>query len=737
MSISDQAKNIIRGLKLRGFTEEEAFEELLKSGSATSDERTEFTGIWRGAADEMQQVAPQPPQGNRRQNQRGNRGRGQRNPRNQVEPLEPQDASGVRNTYRGSMIRSRYRFIRLSEKVIRAQSPARLPLDQPDRESYDARLNIDWQFETPVLTHAQKPLIIDKAPIIMGSTFRGYLRAMMEKACFSRLAQTDRNARFGLRDFDDKYYESVGQKGGVKAGWILKDGDGYSILPCNEHGQQWGCIEVCNLRDHDVIKSNAIHANSDDEYRFKWAKLDRRRKKQSLTKLRLVSLNTQTLGSGICVNPKADTSRDYAISKSEEANAVLVVTGQQPLGRFNPDRVPSTLRRVEYVLFPPKDATQPVVISADSWRRFEYANCKFKRNKMEPDGEWAKAALQLEKGEAIPVWWVGNVYDQKEDFGFGLTRLFKIPVKHSVGEKLPAAHRPPDLKSRSDFHPDMTEALFGYVLEGTNGDYTINGERDKGGSIARASRILFSIGKATKDQFKAGKTEKAVFGAPKASFGPFYLTGGKREWSADDTKLAGRKTFLPRYQPGGHIQGAISKDLRSTLPDKRNDDITSDVTFLNPTEDGGVFTSTIKLRGVTKEELGAVLWCLAWGGDQTKRHLIGRAKGFGCGQCRASVTSMTAERIDGEASYDETKIPDLIHAFERFMEDQAGPGGWKASGSIQDLLASGSIKVGKWLADNGLLTHPNLPDFRKIKKAARTDEGETYRLHRPSEIDTA
>ena len=63
---------------------------------------------------------------------------------------------------------------------------------------------------------------------------------------------------------------------------------------------------------------------------------------------------------------------------------------------------------------------------------------------------------QVKAGVAMPVFYVGD--PKAENFHFGFTRLFKIPHKYSVKDKLEETQKP-----ASAFKADFVQSLFGYV----------------------------------------------------------------------------------------------------------------------------------------------------------------------------------------------------------------------------------------------------------------------------------
>ena len=616
------------------------------------------------------------------------------------DPWQPSD---------NELLTAPYRFAALSPYVSNlADDERETSLARPKNGLFSAVLDVTWAIETPILIGDRHGEDAPDAPFrlgddwaIPGATLRGTIRSVLETAAFGRLFQTNRHRRFALRDFDHPYYRDFIKKAvnGLKAGWLTQTTDGPAIQPCD-----WGYLRIEDLIGSDA--DNDIKAWASKDRAGKYGASDWQSKDAFTATRSFAYVETDKSGRKIY---KAGSGK----------TGVAVYSGRIPGGRGGKPK-----KRFEYVFFDTAQAA--VLLSEAAWETFELLNCKPSKNKREPDGAWADLIKPYKAGGKVPVFYMGDLArnDSDPDFSFGLTRLYRRPHRFSVGDLLERT-RPdgmPDAKSahlpgvetfaggdRSlRLRPDFVEHLFGYVYEPDELEFGQSAvvkrpEYHRPSSTSRKGRVAFGFARAASGSVFRPWPDQAIatiMGAPKPSFAPFYTVGAEKDYSSEHARLAGRKRYIARY-----VEGDAKAELRAALegqidtPEKRrNTKVQSRLQFLAP-DKGAAFTSRIKLRNVSASELGAVLWALTFGGDRDARHLIGRGKPFGAGQCRVAAIALhirpigviAEETVNWRHEDGREGIGAWLDAFEARIVELAGlpPGRAFASREgVRDLLAA-------------------------------------------------
>ncbi|HLO75262.1 MAG TPA: TIGR03986 family CRISPR-associated RAMP protein [Magnetospirillum sp.] len=614
-------------------------------------------------------------------------------------------ASGPPRDCRKDLMRAPYRFVELNDRVATVEAPT--PHDRPIPEGCCATITVRWVAETPLLIGDEKdditgPLRLWDDPTapfaVPGSSLRGMLRSAMEIVAFGRLSRLNAHHRYGLRDFEHPSYRNgdfpLSQVDEVRAGWLSRSGDGYAITPC-----QWAQVEIADLVGRDRAFEWTVTGLENKYRQFQMGGFDFSRRRKFV--------RAEDRNNKILLRPDPRGSID----------GVLVFADKVPSA--NRGAWENSGKKVEYVFY--GDEGAPIDLTPEAMAQFRRANSKPSRNKSEPTGSWKKLEKVVERGQRIPVFYVGE--PNAEKFAFGLTRLFKVPHKYRVGELLARSGQQKDRPSADaqgvERGIDFVENLFGYVLE--DEDFAFDGSQaNKPNALARKGRVAFSFGLIEADcAIEQEDVVETVMMGPRASFAPFYLVGkGHKDYSDKDARLAGRKRYLPRY-PGGTDSRQLANSLHAP---SENTEIRTRLKFLLPAPDTELaFSSTIRLHNVSEVELGAVLWTLTHGGAPSRyRHMLGRAKAFGAGQLR--VDQITLSIVPNDPAHPPTAAADITHfleAFEEAMVRAVGPG-WRNSPQITQFLATSDPERGKTLADLGELSYlSELRDFAALRKTTK------------------
>jgi CRISPR-associated protein (TIGR03986 family) len=645
-----------------------------------------------------------------------------------------------------------YRFADIADAVAKPESTVADAaakdelLSKPLQGGYCGAIHLEWEAETPLLigeTPRERRGEEDASwatPMragdggdywIPGSTFRGLLRAACEIVGFGRLSQTNRHYVFSLRDFTHPYYSdpdgsfggsAVARSGAAQGGWLRKadaagaargdDASAYDIEPAG-----LAYVDVEALIASGYVGRRVGHQE--------WIESD---------------LKTKYSAAGLMKDGKIDvTAKSFRFRRLADDAQGRPRLAPDPKGpvegwlffanatpkvgkRFDP----RIAKKVEFVLLakPGSNTKLRTPLKKEAFRRFELVHTKPGRNAREPDGSWKILATLANEGEgrAIPVIFVGDLDEQGGDFAFGLTRLFKIPHKYSVGQVLGRQTAHELVRGEKGYEPDMIEALFGHVHEPR--DYVRDelkaSEKADSGSSHRGDalkgRVAVSgarIAASGPDRAVESDEMHTVTMTPRASFAPFYLRGETKDWSDEKARLAGRKLYLPRPD-GGDMQAreaALKARLKhqiEALPERarNNAKARSHLKFLRGPGGGALrFTNRLALHNVTAAEIGLILFALTHGGrlDGPHRHLIGRAKPFGAGRvrlvsARLELRPNDGEQVEGQGA--ETHAP-FLAAFCKHMRAESTYWGPAASapafpevGPVRDWLAASDPAAG-------------------------------------------
>lgn len=542
-----------------------------------------------------------------------------------------------------------FRFVILPDDVAPRLGDGRH--DLPIKGGLSATIDVVWAAETPLLVGEEKkeggqslvtPMRLGESGpyVIPGATWRGAIRSAVETVALGRIGgQANLHHRYGLRDFEHAHYVQtpVSRVGEVKAGWLeWPEGERkpWTIRPL---GNGWAHVRIEDLQKA-LPKSFGSDLKSWNG-RSLQSKYDAIGIAQNKT---FDFRKTFRLG-----NPALDAQGRRVVPPAGDRDGVFVFANRLPGGGN---------KKHEYAFF--GDGGNPVTLDERVVALFQRLYSKPSKNRPEPDGSWRDLVPTLRAGGRVPVFYVGDLDGQGGDFFFGLTRLFKIPHKHSVGDILKAqtAHRPATTEKDGvviGYDADFVENLFGYVVE--RDALGLDPKARIASNLAgRKGRIAFGFTKLVNTGAeKQSDVVTLVLMAPRASFSPFYLRSngqnGEKDYSVTPpARVAGRKRYLPRAGAGTRAEATLKQiaamgqrqleRIAAASPGgKVSDDVKSHLKFLMPKAKEELrFQGEIRLHNVTPAELGAVLFALTHGGDPEKpgRFMIGRAKAFGAGQMR-------------------------------------------------------------------------------------------------------
>ncbi len=632
---------------------------------------------------------------------------------------------------------SPYVFVPLNEHI---QPPENVWLDEdgnlrprnePLPDGCCAEIDIRIIPETPicighVVNNVVSPVRINGNWVIPGSTLRGYFRSFLQTLAFGRLWPFNFRQSFGLRDFMHPYYSgeegpAVSRATEVKAGWLLVVDGEWQITPC----RKWGYINI------------------EESGLFGWPYWLKKSREEKYRQFDMVVVRNGKPIFDFSINKFKNFQQDgdragvpvYRPVNGGNEKGCYVFAGPFPLPRTGPNK---RTKRYEYVFFEDEKA-KPISLKPDAIERFKAANGRVVGNRIEKQGGWADFEATLDAGMRVPVFYVGDLKEQGQDFAFGFTRMFKVTHRFSVGDKAEetnSAHLPAgDVEERDGeyvFRPDFVENLFGFVLEPEQLralNYNYDPQKLRG--LQRQGRISFGFAIAEDSQaFEQGGTVRTIMGGPQPSFAPFYLTGKIKDWSNPHSRLAGRKRYVPRYSGTGgqpriheHLQEQVTRAQAGLKPGQTlSEKVFTSLRLLKPRENA-VFKGRIRLFNVTPVELGAVLWALTFGGNDKYRHMLGHAKPFGAGQVRMELANLTVRPNNPDSwTYDNAadvpaRCKPFMQAFEDFMKEA-----WEAEPEVKKCLLE-ACDPSNWTQWRG---YPEFPKgFADLRKALQMKKDES------------
>ena len=571
-----------------------------------------------------------------------------------------------------SLIFAPYRFIEIAADVV---PPPRADIahDRAEAGLYSGSIEVEWIAETPLLIGGpskqdapDEPLQIGGRHVIPGATIRGLVRTACEIVGQAKLPRGNWHHRYGLRDFDHPYYRGgsgITEVDKVTAGFLTirpaEEGDPPGIVAVNDEVWEIRFCDWFHVPIETLTAANGLSGVYSKELpllgKYRCAGMSDGRSAPDFSK----TLKYSHL-------PDDNNRKRRALDGKGGADGVPVFSGKLPGGGN---------KKFEYVLF--RDpAAKPAPVPADIVRNFLRLHSTPNKNKLEPAFSWKDVRAAAYRPAGLPVFAIGSLANGGADFFFGLTRLFKIPHRKSVGDvvldALPA-HRPTGRLGKADsngrrkledYAADMVENLFGYVVEPGDLQFPEEGDSIDPAAVALRGRVAFGFaGLSGETPAKVEEQPVEVIQmAPRASFAPYYLKGAQeKDYSADKVGPAGFKAYFPRYpQPDARKalqairdMGKAQIDVVSRGGTKSVAKVTSRLKFLMPKGEAPLsFSGRIRLHNVTPEEIGLLLFAITHGGERNgrRRHMMGRARPFGAGQMRVGRIALDVEANDAGAN---------------------------------------------------------------------------------------
>jgi len=580
-----------------------------------------------------------------------------------------------------SLVTSPYNFAPLPDKVVFPEWAERVSQDLPFRDGISGSIEIELEAKTPLYVRSGEETVDangDSKPsdeffalgkdgeyAIPGTSLKGVIRSALSILTFGKLGNVH-DSRFSFRDLSNaknhylKYFQ--GKKGQSGAGWLREEGDKWVLYP----------TAMARVRQSDVERQMQLHgferkvssSTAEEKYKLFDSKFNSRR---------------------VFFAPGKDKAGNILAEDLEPVNG----RPKAPEGKRSGDLVftgnPNRTKKKDFLFgaFSPNGGK--IELDGDIVEQFIQGH----EDNGEPVESWKYWRPKFRKGEAVPVFMIKD--EQGYPVSFGLSMLYRLPYRNSVGELLG------DKRSENDSpNLDFAETLFGRVDEGSEDRFSMKG------------RIAFEPLQAEEGTQPSSTIVKTVLGNPKPSFFPSYLDQTANDDGASSGKLLGKTSDYKTYDDDANLRGWKRYPVRSDDHQPKPPPPTTEKvgTSFRPLPEGTKFRGRIRIHNLRPVELGALLWTLTWGGEENLRHSVGMAKPFGYGSIKISLAEGTLQNLRTNDASSASSLREYLSAFESYMTSPEKAGSsWKSSRTMKELLAMADSSN---VAPEELLAYPKL-----------------------------
>ena len=581
-----------------------------------------------------------------------------------------------------------YNFVPLSDKICAAKdldtSLGELPSqDVPCSAGLSGEIPITLTTKTPFLISGpqsgEKSFLTDPfgAPIIPGSSLRGMIRNVMEIASFARFGFVD-DRMMGVRDLAPTAREDYGNRitekrlGGFAprtlAGWLCREGQQLVIRRCAYARIDHSDLDVLAKGFQRDVKT--LSRQKDQEKRQAKQVHDLFVAKGGQTHSTLWVEDNESAHSH---NRKELTYRKALTAAKPgytQKSGTLIFTG-----------LPGSNKHMEFFFF---DEGNPLEVSDEAWRKFIAVH----EEQEKENQTWVWRREQLDRGGAIPVFWLPN--DKGEVDQLGLAMMFKLAADNSTHDMIDNTNK----DHRNAEIIDLPTRIFGRLAK----------------EDSFKTRVSFGYG-FLRSRAPEVFSREVVGAAPKPGFLPSNVR--QLDFGSDDSALLmtrpGDRPVYAQYRSYMDWQGnPKGEELRGwkrypargdrkheppTIPDSVGEGARSRLNALYDPE-GMRFEAKVRFHNMHPVELGALLWCLNWGGEARLCHSLGMGKAYGWGQISVALGPMKLRGSGADATA-ETLQTQFISAMETWAQMASIKNGWARSKQVLGLLAMADPTLGE------------------------------------------
>jgi CRISPR-associated protein (TIGR03986 family) len=572
-----------------------------------------------------------------------------------------------------TVINAPYNFVPLSDRVVTPCWAAKVSHDVPFHDGVCGEIGFTLTARSPLLVGGTQIPAKGKDPgevhffrtpagfAIPGSSLKGMIRAVLEIATFSRMAMVD-DKRYGLRDISgiyvkDSYASRVRDR--VRAGFLrLSQKGGPEIIPCR----------MARLSHHDIerwwrVPAPIFTQGSSVQQKYeRWIEL----------------CHAQKIDDPL--RPTIDFAEHRVTATLVEGRVTAVGSG--PIegfpvftGQISDSRKPGGKYR-DFV-FHSREALGFALHDADpaAWRDFLFIHGDEEDNQaMSWPGHWKRRFWNREE---VPVFYIRSASRVQ----LGLAYMPKLAGDFSIHDMIRHTH---------EHHTNETKADFATLIFGHTGERSDEPTPEN----TLKGRVWIEPAVAQGDP-KPTRQPNAILSSPKPTYFPNYVCQPARgpEWrlsgattqyatylEADqhpDPRIRGWKRYPPRPDEEVEVQAPQGEDQRNNPKIQ---------TRLNPLPKDTSFVGRLVFHNLKPEELGALLWCLDFGGRSVCRHGLGLGKPFGFGQVSLTVDEVRTHLDPNDPAGQAPSIRGCVERFIASMTEALGTP-WEQTPQIASLLA--------------------------------------------------
>jgi len=506
-------------------------------------------------------------------------------------------------------------------------------------------------------------------PTIPGSSLRGMIRTLVEIAGYGRMRWVAQEPTFTFRavaasrddPLRDPYQDLLGRFGAnVRAGYLEQQGDEWYIRPAISPAalgwRERGAYLKVKEREIDSKDIPGYVRLNSPNYRPQWHKVGFDAEQRSSAR-----------GPYIAIRRIGKPNPQF------EFQGVLVCSGN--MMETSGER--QSPRKNHALVLPPDPKAKRLKISAETVRDYLAGLTPFQKEQLTA---WNNENGKSPKGclcDGAPVFYVA---EGDQVLAFGHSPNFRVPAR-LMGEKRAAT--PFDFVPaavRDDPHPDLADAIFGWVEE-----------KDGGPTGQFAGRVSFSdaqyVGNKEGVWLKPQPIAPHTLSSPKPTTFQHYLVQNREAGHDPDDKksLAHYGSSPSTTEIRGHKlywHRGENPDIEATEKERQHED---QLTRIVPLKPGVRFAFKIHFENLRAEELGALCWALTLPGEPGKvyRHKIGMGKPLGMGAIKITphlvLTNRPARyaRLFNGDTFELATVPaemqTYIHAFDAYVRERIAP----------------------------------------------------------------
>lgn len=569
-----------------------------------------------------------------------------------------------------------YNFIPFADvrQVYADRPPAHNSMDQ---ELISGEIEYEMTAQTPIFTDNGEEFFHRDANgnySIPGSSIRGLIRNNVQILGYSSFDDDIDDYALMYRDVTDiegnvkSIYKTATK--GVKAGYIKKEGSGYSIYSTNEKGDYYTLSER-----EDIQKDYYDKRDNNGVFSYPFFKEPDGWKTQNNLEFDFEESEKEEGGKRRkhYIGEPNDNYKPYFEEVSYEINNKKKITKVgAPNAKYSKKGYVISSGYVEekkavYIL-PEVDTKSAKPISEEDLAIFK-ADYQKKENTL---GE-EKDFFNLPKDEKLkPVFYLehdGHTY-------IGFTPKLRIFYKHRIKDGLPDKQRNKVI--------DYAKSMFGYSDD----------------EKSYKSRVSFSDAViCEKDQCEQ-RERTVVLSDPKPSSYMDYLiqTGETTNYNSENFELRGVKQYWlhKKLVAGGGTQEEGTIENEKVL------------STLRPLPKNVHFTGKVRFKNLKKDELGLLLWAIRLEKDSWMN--LGKAKSYGYG-C-VSVQIKSAKKINYQKAYDLQSMLELT-PFETI--------------NVQEAIDTYKKQASEWCEAENIDDEPHIRAFFDMKDSTKIPDEEDIR----------